>query len=62
MTKLEIKTILCGFWNDQNGGEVVEYALVIGVLVVVGIVTLVISIRNGASSKFNNISTVLQNT
>lgn len=53
------KNKLTFFLNDQDGGEIVEYALVIGLLVV-GIVTIVASIRTGASSKLNNIATELE--
>jgi Flp pilus assembly pilin Flp len=47
------------FWIEQEGGEVVEYALVIGLLVI-GLAAIVIAIRNGASNKFTTISHELQ--
>lgn len=52
---MNIIEMLKNFWRDEDGGEIVEYAVVIGVLVVavVGIMT---GIKNGAATKFNSIN------
>jgi Flp pilus assembly pilin Flp len=49
---------LKNFCFDENGGEIVEYAIVIGLLVV-GIAAIVISIKNGASNKFTSINAAI---
>ena len=59
MAIAEIMGFLRSTWIDQDGGEVVEYAILIGILVI-GIAAIVINIREGASSKFSGIANELQ--
>jgi len=46
--------------SDESGGELVEYAIVIGVLATAVMVSMA-SIRDNVSTKFTNISTATGN-
>ena len=53
-----MKSILKKFWRNEDGGETVEYALVIGVIVV-GIGAIIVAISDDVSTLFEGINSAL---
>jgi pilus assembly protein Flp/PilA len=49
------------FWSDDSGQGLVEYALIIA-LVAVGLVAILLVLRNSIGNVFNNAATQLQNS
>ena len=52
---MKVIEMLKSFWHDEDGGEIVEYAIVIGILVV-GVAAIVVTIQQGAGEKFEEIN------
>jgi pilus assembly protein Flp/PilA len=48
------------FWSDDSGQGLVEYALIIA-LVAVGLIAILLILRNSIGDVFNNASQALQN-
>ena len=48
------------FWSDESGQGLVEYALIIA-LVAVGLIAILLILRNSIGDVFNNTSEALQN-
>jgi pilus assembly protein Flp/PilA len=48
------------FWSDDTGQGLVEYALIIA-LVAVGLIAILLILRNSIGDVFNNASEALQN-
>jgi pilus assembly protein Flp/PilA len=48
------------FWSDESGQGLVEYALIIA-LVAVGLIAILLVLRNSIGNVFNNAATVLNN-
>jgi pilus assembly protein Flp/PilA len=48
------------FWSDETGQGLVEYALIIA-LVAVGLIAILLILRNSIGDVFNNASAVLNN-
>jgi pilus assembly protein Flp/PilA len=48
------------FWSDESGQGLVEYALIIA-LVAVGLIAILLVLRNSIGDVFNNASEALQN-
>jgi pilus assembly protein Flp/PilA len=48
------------FWSDDTGQGLVEYALIIA-LVAVGLIAILLVLRNSIGDVFNNASEALQN-
>ncbi len=48
------------FWSDEAGQGLVEYALIIA-LVAVGLVAILLVLRNSIGNVFNNAASVLNN-
>ncbi len=55
-----MKALWQNFWNDESGQGLVEYALIIA-LVAVGLIAILIVLRNSIGNVFNNASTQLNN-
>jgi pilus assembly protein Flp/PilA len=49
-----------GFWSDDTGQGLVEYALIIA-LVAVGLIAILLVLRNSIGDVFNNASEALEN-
>jgi pilus assembly protein Flp/PilA len=49
-----------GFWSDDTGQGLVEYALIIA-LVAVGLIAILLILRNSIGDVFNNASEALEN-
>jgi Flp pilus assembly pilin Flp len=56
--EIVMKSILKKFWRNEDGGETVEYALVIGVIVV-GIGAIIVAISDDVSTLFEGINSAL---
>ena len=48
------------FWSDESGQGLVEYALIIA-LVAVGLIAILLVLRNSIGNVFNNAATQLNN-
>ena len=48
------------FWDDESGQGLVEYALIIA-LVAVGLIAILLVLRNSIGNVFNNAATQLNN-
>lgn len=48
------------FWSDESGQGLVEYALIIA-LVAIGLIAILLILRNSIGDVFNNASEALQN-
>jgi pilus assembly protein Flp/PilA len=55
-----MKTLWQAFWSDDTGQGLVEYALIIA-LVAVGLIAILLVLRNSIGNTFNNAATVLNN-
>jgi pilus assembly protein Flp/PilA len=53
-------TLLHRFWRDDTGQGLVEYALIIA-LVAVGLIAILLVLRNSIGNVFNNAATQLNN-
>jgi len=53
---MNIKNKIMALISDENGGELVEYAIVIGVLAT-AVMTLMGAIKGNVTTKFTNIDT-----
>ena len=53
-------TILERFWSEESGQGLVEYALIIA-LVAVGLIAILLVLRNSIGNVFNNAATQLNN-
>ncbi len=49
------------FWSDETGQGLVEYALIIA-LVAVGLIAILLVLRNSIGNVFNNAANQLQNS
>jgi len=57
---MNIKNKVIALVSDENGGELVEYAIVIGVLAL-AVGTLMTSIKSSVTTKFTGIDAALKN-
>ena len=55
-----MKSLWQAFWSDESGQGLVEYALIIA-LVAVGLIAILLVLRNSIGNTFNNAATVLNN-
>jgi len=55
---MNIKNKIMALISDENGGELVEYAIVIGVLAT-AVMTVMALIKGNVTTKFQNISTAV---
>lgn len=55
-----MKSLWQAFWSDESGQGLVEYALIIA-LVAVGLIAILLVLRNSIGDVFNNASEALQN-
>jgi pilus assembly protein Flp/PilA len=53
-------TVWQAFWSDETGQGLVEYALIIA-LVAVGLIAILLVLRNSIGNVFNNAATQLDN-
>jgi pilus assembly protein Flp/PilA len=58
--ELTMQTLWQTFWSDETGQGLVEYALIIA-LVAVGLIAILLVLRNSIGNVFNNAATVLNN-
>jgi pilus assembly protein Flp/PilA len=56
-----MKSLWQAFWSDDSGQGLVEYALIIA-LVAVGLIAILVVLRNSIGNVFNNAATQLNNT
>ena len=54
-----MKSLWQAFWSDESGQGLVEYALIIA-LVAVGLIAILLVLRNSIGDVFNNASEALQ--
>jgi pilus assembly protein Flp/PilA len=55
-----MRPLMRAFWSDESGQGLVEYALIIA-LVAVGLIAILLVLRNGIGNVFNNAATQLNN-
>jgi pilus assembly protein Flp/PilA len=55
-----VNSLWQAFWSDESGQGLVEYALIIA-LVAVGLIAILLVLRNSIGDVFNNASEALQN-
>ena len=55
-----MRALWSAFWSDDSGQGLVEYALIIA-LVAVGLVAILLVLRNSIGNVFNNAATQLNN-
>jgi pilus assembly protein Flp/PilA len=55
-----MKSLWKAFWSDESGQGLVEYALIIA-LVAVGLIAILLVLRNSIGNVFNNAATQLNN-
>jgi pilus assembly protein Flp/PilA len=55
-----MQSIWQAFWSEESGQGLVEYALIIA-LVAVGLIAVLLILRNSIGDVFNNASEALQN-
>ena len=55
-----MKSLWQAFWSDESGQGLVEYALIIA-LVAVGLIAILLVMRNSIGNVFNNAATQLNN-
>ena len=55
-----MRTLVRALWSDESGQGLVEYALIIA-LVAVGLIAILLVLRNGIGNVFNNAATQLNN-
>ena len=55
-----MQAVLREFWNDRSGQGLVEYALIIA-LVAVGLIAILLVLRNSIGNVFNNTAEQLNN-
>ena len=55
-----MRTVLERFWSEDSGQGLVEYALIIA-LVAVGLIAILLVLRNSIGNVFNNAATQLNN-
>ena len=55
-----MQTVWRAFWSDETGQGLVEYALIIA-LVAVGLIAILLVLRNSIGNVFNNAATQLNN-
>jgi pilus assembly protein Flp/PilA len=55
-----MRTLLQKFWSEDSGQGLVEYALIIA-LVAVGLIAILLVLRNSIGNVFNNAATQLNN-
>jgi pilus assembly protein Flp/PilA len=55
-----MKSLWRTFWSDESGQGLVEYALIIA-LVAVGLIAILLVLRNSIGNVFNNAATQLNN-
>ena len=55
-----MKSLWQAFWSDESGQGLVEYALIIA-LVAVGLIAILLVLRNSIGNVFNNAATQLNN-
>jgi pilus assembly protein Flp/PilA len=53
-------SLLQAFWSDETGQGLVEYALIIA-LVAVGLIAILLILRNSIGDVFNNAAQALEN-
>lgn len=54
-----MKSMLKRFWNDEAGMELVEYAIMAG-LIVVGVIAIIAAIGTKVNTRFNSLNNALQ--
>ena len=55
-----MKSLWLAFWSDESGQGLVEYALIIA-LVAVGLIAILLVLRNSVGNVFNNAAEQLNN-
>jgi pilus assembly protein Flp/PilA len=55
-----MRTVLKSLWSEDSGQGLVEYALIIA-LVAVGLIAILLVLRNSIGNVFNNAATQLNN-
>ena len=55
-----MKSLWNAFWSDESGQGLVEYALIIA-LVALGLIAILLVLRNSIGNVFNNAATQLNN-
>jgi pilus assembly protein Flp/PilA len=55
-----MRALVRALWSDESGQGLVEYALIIA-LVAVGLIAILLVLRNGIGNVFNNAATQLNN-
>jgi pilus assembly protein Flp/PilA len=55
-----MKSLWQAFWSDESGQGLVEYALIIA-LVAVGLIAILLVLRNSIGNVFNNAASQLNN-
>ncbi len=55
-----MQAVLRAFWSDESGQGLVEYALIIA-LIAVGLIAILLVLRNSIGNVFNNAATQLNN-
>ncbi len=55
-----MRSLWKAFWSDESGQGLVEYALIIA-LVAVGLIAILLVLRNSIGNVFNNAATQLNN-
>ena len=55
-----MQSVAQAFWSDETGQGLVEYALIIA-LVAVGLIAILLVLRNSIGNVFNNAATQLNN-
>ena len=55
-----MKSLVQAFWSDESGQGLVEYALIIA-LVAVGLIAILLVLRNATGNVFRNAATQLNN-
>jgi pilus assembly protein Flp/PilA len=55
-----MQSLVHAFWSDESGQGLVEYALIIA-LVAVGLIAILLILRNSIGNVFNNAATQLNN-
>jgi pilus assembly protein Flp/PilA len=53
--------VIRAIWTDERGQGLVEYALIIA-LVAVGLIAILLVLRNSVGNVFNNAATTLENS
>ena len=55
-----MQAVLHAFWSDESGQGLVEYALIIA-LIAVGLIAILLVLRNSIGNVFNNAAAQLNN-